>query len=1207
LGWRQKVLRGDGVFKHINKFIDQMMRSPIRRVFKTRPLHKLNSSGGQVAIILIFIIAISLIFYAVILNLGSISDAKVMATIGSNVGGARLASQMASYGHNLVMTYLEGSRKKCAWTGLAIIFLIIFIFAPYLAFLLIAINSLSPVGGLVAAAVLGMFLGMPLILFQGIIFLQSEVIEAGLTKKWNAQKAGLSTTDNFLESAISMGLLQAVDDEVKVPDVIDFDSDLVWGYNGSNQPQDYLGRYGMYYNYLMDVVAGQATAYNFPQLEAFINSLKEFIYRGTDNWGIYDPWKDACSTTGSACCYNPLSTIPVPSVCNPCCLPQSSPNPNGTTPLSLRPKCCDTGVGQCGTSSTCAAQSPYGATHPWVYNPTHDNSENTFVSVKELLGFDDEHQLFSKDPFAPNSTQFLELVGEEGFYIKDATNYYIAPPMPTRTDNREGIFPYFHKLTWGVDLATLDIAGNTDHCYWYDNIYEPACSTVVLPQELSNTQLRLSQDPATLTYGTNPWVDSVANNVAGNPPLAPDKIILPENIVAFPDQCVHSVFDAGGGFFKPGSDRFCSTDWPYYVNCPKNQGGCTGPDGSPKDCLCGEGGANPVLFPEDILDDFVYGFIELVSWAEALIQQYEFSPTAMAADVNLWYPRAAEWIGPTGNLVVWRNELATIAARLDEWKNTSFAAGSCNEAWCTPPAGCPGVSPEEEATSDSNANGIAGDLEDIVACLNYNIEGYNYTTASINPVGTDQGRSFIYSRCAKTCSNECAGLPRSIIPPAQYDPGAYSANDPLDDLDLLFMARCFNSCSVAACSVLPLNNTSTGAPYVWPAAPSAFTAADCSAAPGWLPGNLWYDALVANQFLANPFNDPLDFPDLSAMLSCYGACSAINCTTLPAIQSSTLLPYAWPGDPTTFADANCAAWAPGNPWYDAIVANAFTVNPVCDLNPTGWLGLTWQSSMETDNQVAKFRQRRNYLSGRVEELKKIIPMFRSIEAKFSQFLNGPVAAFIAAKNAQAGVKRAMPYSVIYGWQDEKPPKRAAPDETGLWHIVKVDARTPGRCDNACGVNGGADPPFPSIRTYTRKWGLERCYELRDEAGMVKFRAVRFDEVRHRLFLLRFPNGSPIWDFRAFHPGRRQVYDTASLSTVCVDQVLPDPPVPLPTGTSDILKGAFIMWEKPTDAAGITCWDFVHDLLTAGVMSETCARYGWTDAGMDFHFVRCPVF
>lgn len=1103
----------------LRNFFEKYIQGPFRTSSVVGPKCK-RSRSGQVAIVIMLVIAIAFIFYAAVLNFGVISESKMFATIGSNVGAARLASQMASYGQNLVMTYLGGQLEKCDWTTLLVIAIIASLFVPfYMVAAMLALNSLlSEIGGAfgVTAQIIGSIILGPLI--GAIIILQTEVIDAGLTRKWNSQKEALSVVDDFVEGSLAMGLQQVVTDEAKVPDLHDFDNDAVWGYG-----RDQISRYTFYYDRFLNATAGKQAAYlaGFSAVTTFVNGLKELLYQGGDSWGITDPWRDACPT--HECCYNPLSPTVIPSVCNPCCQPSVLIDPFSQKPLtgeSPRPFCCDIGPGQCGVSTTCDAMTVYTG-YPYTYDPTHQNYRNTFQSYLEKLGFDDEHYYFYKDSVNPLGPQIPELPGGQSFKLEDTTGFYPADPA-------RGIFPYLHRLAWGIDLTKLNQPTEPEDCYWFDISYETNCQGVAMPAPL--TGLGLPIPPYSLFFNVSPRVDSVDQNTPGNPPVAVDKVKLPENVIADPNECAERAFSSATiGFWKSGADRYCRNDWPYFGPCAKNlPGTCSTAD---RTCMCGEGGTDPTKFREDIVDGIVYGLKQFVPVAEEVIKSYELNPAGTSAGLKVWYPDIAEWVGSSGALGLWANELSGMSTRIRALFTTSFS-GSCTEVWCVPNSACPGMPPREAATIDSNGNGIRGDIFDVIACLNYNIEGES-ASGGINPVGTNRGNDYRFRQCAQTCSAvNCRRLPRSLVP-------------------------------------------------------------------GFTPNTTYVPGPLVNE------------ADIALMLACTDECSVANCTLMPVTRASGGA-YTWPlGPPSGFVVDNCRLWGPNNDWYDAIVANLRTAGPSCDLtNPTGWLYNVRRSEREATNQVPKFRHRRQYLLDRITDANRVISVFDEGASRFRSFVSGPAAALASA--ARRDPPAFVPYHLIYGWQS-KPPADAPAGTPGKWHVAKVEARTPGRCDNACGAGAPgsappnrADPPFPKIRTETTHWGLRRCYYLENFAGVVKFRAIRFDEIRPNFTIVRFPNNLTIWNFREFYPGVRTAITPANLGVACSSEVIPDPPAPpLPGGVSNVYSGAFIMWERTP--GNTTCWNRVHQLLTAGVVTETCARYDYMGNGMGFAFIPCSPF
>jgi len=372
----------------------------------------------------------------------------------------------------------------------------------------------------------------------------------------------------------------------------------------------------------------------------------------------------------------------------------------------------------------------------------------------------------------------------------------------------------------------------------------------------------------------------------------------------------------------------------------------------------------------------------------------------------------------------------------------------------------------------------------------------------------------------------------------------------------------------------------------------------------------WYTAIQGHLSTIVP-DDEID---MLPMISCFNDCSTANianCQSMPVIQSSSGSAYAWPAAPVTFAAADCAGWAPGNAWYDAIVTNVKLGGPSCDLSADEWLDQTRQSAIEAQNQVVKFEKRRNFLEGRAAEAANIISLFNEAITKIEAFLLGPAANLIRARiDFDPNTGGGLPYEAIYGWQNAE---RLPMLTRGRWHIVKVEARIPNYCDNRCSTNQGpSSPPWPKIITYTKNWGMKRCYELVNTEGSVKFRTTRYDEEIKSGSIL-FPNFKPLWKFRSHHPERPGggfLYDPGPLDGLCVHATIQD----FADGNtaSGIYDGAFMMnnyIQSPDPGFNEGCWDLSHRLLSRGVVNETCANYFW-DAGtsrMDLRFVRCLEF
>lgn len=1217
-----------------------------------------TSQNGQVAVILILVTAMALIYYAVSLNFGRMSQVKTLITLASDTSAAQLASGIASYGQAQSKTSLEGRRRVCAYTG---------IFATILAIVIIVIAIATGQLELIGWG------GAILALSAVALTVQATVIQPGISDAWSRYISLMpSPKDQMIEGAIQSALRTAVTDTELVPDLYDLDGDRVWEENPGNvPPADAISRFSVYNTERLKGMEGGILE----DIDDFITALRNLLYAkeaaGVDSWGLYDPYRDA----GPGC---------FTAECDYCCIPDGVVVDGEAI---TRPEDCDPAFDW---QMDCGNRSPYGAGYPWVYDPYFEDAFNGIFSFREQLGRDDEHQLFEKVLADPNGIQIRNALAAPplppapwNFLLRDTTSYYFP------VDNKRGVFPFFYKVVdWGLDLDELQIGIISEHCYWSADAWDGGlCPMGALPAELNVQPLVLPRDPATLTYNRNAYVDSVSDNTAGEPSLAPDKVSFPDYIIendlsdldgnppldSDPRCAQRALFDTAGvtGFWKRGGDRFCSINWPYFAICPKNNPGTCFEDGLPVDCECeplpNVNGTRPAEFPDDVLDDFVYGLSDFIDWAEELLAR----PVAdLSDDFINWYPQAAAWIEPgtaapptgsnaivngvgagilscfsqtcrpeDGYLHTWRKELDMVIDRLERWKTISYqgsGANACSEVWCAPPVGCFLDTPSTETpTFDSNGNGIRGDINDVIACLDYNV---NYTVGTA--VGNAQRFQACYDACTDCVNNDnCAGvdaacddpagLPRSLVPgfsPNTLYGGPQGAlvsdlnncrnqcttcdNGCAATRDACIIACAGNGACIGAC------NDAYGACYdvcnctapltgVLDCSSTDFTALINSAKGACTNSFFMGDGLPAApngllesipeaQNQVEKFRQRLIFlqsrlrelnrmiglsddwdatNDDDLLFACLETCSNANCQAMPLQYFQAPLNPFGPGDPSVvdFDATQCAGWGQGNLWYDA-VSDALGILTVA---------------------------------------------FKKLAA----FLDGPAADLIQQRIQYAGADdTGLPYYAIYGWMSDPPPGDTL--GRGRWHIVKVEARMPGKCDNACNTAQDpdptiGDPAWPWIRTYTKNWGTKRCYELTSTDGVVKFRTIRFDENRGSSVL--FPNGVPLWEFKYFHPQRPVDYEGAGDSyaqtldnlgnlALCGSSMIDQLPLGAPDGTPDAIYAGAFMLNKPED--NIVCWSAVHNLLTRGVVSERCAQYYWhegTNHGMGFKFVPCFNF
>ena len=744
-------------------------------------------------------------------------------------------------------------------------------------------------------------------------------------------------------------------------------------------------------------------------------------------------------------------------------------------------------------------------------------------------------------------------------------------------------------MVYPLSGEPFDLVNKPHQCHWCD-AREVAVGACPPDQPLEAPQLNLPVDPATLTYNTTYCVDGInlpnPPYAPGNPPLAVDMVRLPDpadltipwaagigKIEAEVTQCAQNasnapLADREIGFWKKGGDRFCKAgsppEWPYAEGCPKHGTCMLGSE--TVDCMCGQSGALPEEnWPDDVLDDLVYHPTAFFEWAEGLLAR---DPLELAGEFEVWYQGASEWIEPgtSSDLAVGSNAVPGTdcfeqTCKLEDgwlhrWRKKIRMMADRLQAWRdTSFAGtqCREVWCVPPAVDPACPAWFSPPLAEAA-------------TFDVN-ANSIQGDMEDIVACIKWNANNTVPYPNAAT---SSDPATTQA---------IGNAEKFNAC-IQECNLGGLG-----------------VAEKCADLPRSLvPG---VDTRLPDQ------------SDLARLQGCLNSCNNANCQVMSSVYFT--------GNPATtdFQTNECPTWGPGNIWYDEIVA---ALGDVCDPAPGGWLDGIVRSYPEAQNQVAKFRQRYTYLSGRLNELNGIIAVLDEAEQKFNEFLtcvdadgdgkpDGHACQLIQDRINYEYEPSGLPYHAVYGWQGE-PPKND-PSAPGRWHLVRVDARIPRKCDRACNIDQSptGDPSWPWVGTYTEGFlDTTRCYEMRGTEGVVKTRVTRFDENRGSSVL--FPNGVPIWEFKYFHPERPvdysgpNAYNPQGLEGTCFNSMVNE----LPDGTpTNIYQGAFILNER-ADNPG--CWDRVQNILTRGVTSETCARYYWQRGmrpGMDFMFVPCLSF
>lgn len=1214
-----------------------------------KTINKAKSQSGQVAIVLLLIVALALIFYAASLNFGRVNQTKTLTMVAANTSASQMASSIASYGQQQWQTTIGGKTKggdpkycKSSSIIVSIILLLVLIIIIILCWGGCAIALPAVIGGSVSLLAVAVTAA---VITAVTLVLQAAVIQPAMLRSWNkVQQAALSTKDQFLESGISGALQNTVTDSKQVPDLYDGDQDSLYVTNLSeNNPyKDTISRYAVYYNERMKAIKRA----NLDVIKFFLKETKELAFSGDDNWGLYDDGGGACTSA----------------ICNPCCVKatiEGEKDDDGKEDVEVRPEGCLEDA-----EAICAATSPYGAEYPFVYDPFLENTRNNededgFVSFREFLGKDDEIVKFRTDstviPFNP--LESLQALDGTSFRMEDASGFYINPPYSSddnfTLDQRRGLFASLYKaLDWTYTLSDVDTNKETD-CHWCDaRGGTPECSSY--PQHpLELDQLQLPIDPATLdsNYCVDESVDAV---------VSPTTIETTEDCAGNPFVGEEESDEAAlKGFWKKGNDNLCSTEWPYDAGCLKHAGGCKiiseeDENGNPvdpvdTDCMCEDSSA-PELWNDDALDEMVKGIPKAVYLISAL---QSISAGHLVQAFDRWYPEVAKFIEPLvdagpedvtkvdardftdvdgkkakcfecqgydkviiedrwkgrlqepkkpwlyeGVFHTWLRNIRGVKNRIEKWLGYSFVADESGEvttipkddfegyvsddAWCFP-TDTSTMSEEEAATIDANENGVEKDVGDVIACLDWNVnDTISFTDPITGEVVGATGNAGKFALCATRCDEaSCSDLPRS--PVADFDLVSFLPQDPENEKDIAAMLKCFYNCNNTDCQAMPTEDKD-----------------------------------------ATPFFDI---------------------------------------DPSTVDfEASCISENQvGEVWAQKIMTAIATISEGGQCVPGGdetFLGKVKQAALVAQNQVAKFEHRKKFLKNRLDEFEGIAINFAQAEKKIADFLDcticteddvgddpaDPLCIKGKPKGAACALiqdridfeeKEGLPYQAIYGWRSDITEEQRNNGKQERWHLVRVDARVPGRCDRACHDEGqrkrNKNKKFPWVEGSSHGFlGSKICYTLVDREGIVKVRVTRWDEDPG--VGASFANGKRLWNPKFSHPAKEDAKTgSGGLLGSCEPFFLRQYPPPnnkeIPWAPFD---GAFLMNERiERDLYDLTeipeeerylyrtneaCWDAAENLLSQGVMSETCAKYFWhfdnsagKHAGMSLKFIKCKDF
>lgn len=721
-------------FKNLHSCLARISAKSHPRTDTLSYLKNLSRNSGQVALIMILIIAISIIFLAVTMNMGKIAEIKTLVTVASNTSAAMMASLMASHAEMMYQVQLGGPDEtqnelsNCGWSG---------VIGAIFKFIVIVLKNIGRAIMKGPAGVVEAIIDIGAATFS--LALKLVVIEPGITDLLNSKVKRVSKADQFIESGIQVAMQNVVDDNEKIPDTIDLDED---GLSDFGNTKDWVTRYSYAYAKRLDGI-NKKPVIDAKYIREFKNALGEFLYRAhmmeqpcspyiyndcgptpprtycdpvtdpnrcivDDGWGLWDPVGMTCfSDPQNGCCRGDFTTcstctdeIPKgccsndkylnftqcakcdasptqecctaakPGECNSCCLPKGGN-------CDAAGKNCEPNIRPtcCDAAmDSCGTASTCPNTYfPWVYDRHFEDAQNTFVSFREFLGHDDESRFLING--LPDFQKRFRMQDSRGMYSFN----WMAINADLRTSSAQ------------PPLWTPDPADN--HCFWCD----PRVGTSTgYDCDANNSFVRL--DPFTSAC-TAPNLNYDNCCV----PLNTDRVTDVVGMRITTEQCYKEP-TFSGPWWKEGVNKFCSTHYPYDI-CPGEV--CADPGDPTAGCLPGTccyctqeicpppplpppltapccQKENPVcpqppppgpeqgLWVADEADAIRYGIDDFITWAKSILGQ---DVQNLVASFESWYPEADRYLSnlDTGNPDLkqrFPGKLNLAAYLIDQWNYT---------------------------------------------------------------------------------------------------------------------------------------------------------------------------------------------------------------------------------------------------------------------------------------------------------------------------------------------------------------------------------------------------------------------------------------------------------------------------------------------------------------------------------------------------------
>lgn len=332
-------------------------------------MRKILNQSGQIVVILIFFIAVLLAVFAVIVNIGKLSQQRTAAVVAVDTSASLMASLIGSSAEGYFQGVIMGggervgrlTRKEDGGTAYYLLDIVLAIVA--LIIVIASYGTLTPAVG----AVLLVLAGLSTLASVAVFVIQVAYVSPEMNSMWAKMFKNLPFADQVAQQGIQSLFSASVQDPVLIDDTGDFDMDGYFKGDGTDEGNnEKVGRFSVLYGRRAEWVTG------------WQNNADKSI-------AIY-AWRDEAKTgqpVDSGKWHAVRAQVFVPTRCAGKCgrtFCETSGNSN----------CDDAGrTIQSGDPSYPGCREPY---MPWVKKWEHTVSLHKYWSVIDYVNVDDEGQ-----------------------------------------------------------------------------------------------------------------------------------------------------------------------------------------------------------------------------------------------------------------------------------------------------------------------------------------------------------------------------------------------------------------------------------------------------------------------------------------------------------------------------------------------------------------------------------------------------------------------------------------------------------------------------------------------------------------------------------------------------------------------------------------------------------------------------------------------